>query len=63
MNHSQSPLRLAIHFALLPLALSMSLGNVQAAEKKEVHDYFYYLGEMNKASTVMVIENNIVDAL
>jgi argininosuccinate lyase len=60
MNYSQTPLRLAIRIALLPLALSISLGNAQAAEKKEVHDYFYYLGEMNKASTVMVIENNIV---
>lgn len=60
MNYSQTPLRLAIRFALLPLALSIALGSVHAAEKKDVHDNFYFLGEMNKASTVMVIENDIV---
>ncbi|RZO02765.1 argininosuccinate lyase [Pseudomonas moorei] len=60
MNYSVSPLRLAVRVAMLPLALSLSLSNAHAAEKKDDHDYFYYLGEMNKASTVMVIENNIV---
>lgn len=52
--------RHAGRLALLPLVV-MSLSAV-AADKKggKDHDNFYFLGEMNKASTVMVVETKIV---
>ncbi|MDY7578810.1 argininosuccinate lyase [Herbaspirillum sp. RTI4] len=52
----QSLLKTAL---LLPVML---FGTAIAADKQAApeHDNFYYLGEMNKASTVMVIETGIV---
>ncbi|WP_447588591.1 argininosuccinate lyase [Aquipseudomonas campi] len=55
---SRLPHRLA-RLALVTLTLAASLEVARAAEP---HDYFHYLGEMNKASTVVVIENKIVPA-
>lgn len=50
-------------WACVPLAL-MAIGSATVAmaadETPGYHDYFYFLGEMNKASTVVVIENGIV---
>ncbi|NWB26955.1 argininosuccinate lyase [Pseudomonas gingeri] len=54
------PFRLG-RLALGPL-LMLAMGAANAADAKEPHDYFYFLGEMNKASTVMVIDNKIVPA-
>src|SRR5476649_745409 len=45
--------------AMIPL-LTLAMSSVHAADSKEPHDNFYFLGEMNKASTVMVIDTKIV---
>lgn len=62
MPNKPLSLRIAA-LALLPLT-AMTLANAAyaapAGKKPPYHDYFYFLGEMNKASTVMVIENKIV---
>ncbi|MEB0076869.1 argininosuccinate lyase [Pseudomonas sp. CCI3.2] len=50
---------LPFRLAMIPL-LMLAAGLAQAADKKEPHDNFYFLGEMNKASTVMVIDTKIV---
>lgn len=55
--------RRAGRLALIPLVV-MSLSAVAVAADKKGgkadHDNFYFLGEMNKASTVMVVETKIV---
>ena len=51
--------RRVARLALLPL-LALSLQAAAADKPAAAHDNFYYLGEMNKASTVMVIETGIV---
>jgi argininosuccinate lyase len=58
---TSTPLSTTLPFrlALMPL-LVMALSSAQAADKQEPHDNFYFLGEMNKASTVMVIDTKIV---
>ena len=49
---------------LVPLMALSLAGNIAAAADKptgkDLHDNFHFLGEMNKASTVMVVETNIV---
>jgi argininosuccinate lyase len=50
---------LPFRLAMIPL-LVLATGIAQAAATQEPHDNFYFLGEMNKASTVMVIDTKIV---
>lgn len=50
---------LPFRLAMIPL-LVLATGIAQAAAAQEPHDNFYFLGEMNKASTVMVIDTKIV---
>lgn len=54
--------RRAGRLALLPLLLSLSAVALAADPQagKAAHDNFHFLGEMNKASTVMVVETQIV---
>lgn len=67
MNRNKLPsllpaLRPCLHAVILSLAAA-TLAPAWAADRAKLeHDNFYFLGEMNKASTVMTIENKIVPA-